>query len=194
MAEAAAQPRYTVAEYLALEEAAEDKSEFLAGEIFAMADATYEHNAIVSRTFIELGRRLADRECEPLGSDQRIYTPATGLYTYADLLVVCGPKFADERQMEITNPRVIIEVLSTSTEAYDRGRKFDHYRTFESLTEYVLMAQDRPSIEVRQRTAREQWQMRFYTGLESILQLETLSLEIPLATIYRGVLSASRVN
>ena len=135
-------------EYLALERKSETKHELINGVIVAMAGASYEHNTTAANLLVALGMRLRGRPCRPLGSDQRIHIPATGLYTYPDVSVVCGkPEFHSKDRDTLLNPRVIIEVLSDSTEAYDRGAKFAHYRGIPSLAEYALAAQDEPMIE-----------------------------------------------
>lgn len=153
-----------------------------------MAGASFAHVAIATKVLAELSQRLAGSGCQPLGSDMRIYTPSTGLFTYPDATVVCGdPQFFNERQLELVNPRVIVEVLSPSTEGYDRGRKFDHYRSLASLAEYVLIAQDRPFVEVRRRAEGDIWKMHFYTGLEGALRIECLGVELPLAVLYKGI-------
>ena len=148
-------PRLTPEEYLEIEDAAEFKSEFYHGEMFAMAGATYNHNLIAGNVLRHLGNQLLGRPCSTCGSDMRIHVPRTGLYTYADALVICGePRFLDRKQMTLLTPTVIVEVLSASTEAYDRGRKFDHYQSIESLREYLLVASDRMSASLYRRQSQ----------------------------------------
>ncbi len=130
-------------EYLALERQAETKSEYYAGEVFAMAGASRRHVKIMVNTVVSLAAQLKERSCEVFTSDMRVKVSATGLYTYPDVAVVCGkPRFDDDQEDILLNPTVIIEVLSKSTEAYDRGEKFALYRALESMTDYLLIAQD----------------------------------------------------
>ena len=149
---------YTPEEYLALERKAEYKSEYINGQIFAMSGASRdhglitrasrEHNLIAGNLFGELRARLRGRPCEAYVSDMRVKVHPTGLYTYPDVVITCGEPIFEDRQLDtLTNPTVIIEVLSRSTEAYDRGEKFAHYRRLESLTDYVLVAQDKVRVE-----------------------------------------------
>jgi Uma2 family endonuclease len=134
--------RITPQEYLALERKAEIKSEYFDGEMFAMSGATREHTKIVVNLITELNNQFADRPCEVYALDLRTKVSPTGLYTYPDIAAICGePEFEDAHMDTLTNPQLIIEVLSDSTESYDRGRKFAHYRTIDSLLEYVLVSQ-----------------------------------------------------
>src|SRR5262249_3429521 len=135
-------------EYLALERKAEIKSEYLDGEMFAMSGVTLEHSSIVVNLITELNNQFIDRPCQVHGPDLRVKVSSTGLYTYPDLVAFCEkPLFEDEHFDTLLNPQVIIEVLSNSTEAYDRGKKFAHYRTVRSLQEYVLVSQTECRIE-----------------------------------------------
>ena len=130
--------------YLTLEESAPEKNEYVDGEIFAMTCASEPHNLIVVNTVRELGNQLKKRPCKVYASDMRVKVSPTGLFTYPDVVVVCGQaQFDDSHRDTLLNPTLIVEVLSESTEAYDRGRKFEHYRKLESLAEYVLIAQHR---------------------------------------------------
>src|SRR5215475_2147969 len=140
--------RITPKEYLELERKAEIKSEYLDGEMFAMSGVTLEHSSIVVNLITELNNQFIDRPCQVHGPDLRVKVSPTGLYTYPDLVAFCEkPLFEDEHFDTLLNPQVIIEVLSNSTEAYDRGKKFAHYRTVESLREYVLVSQTEYRIE-----------------------------------------------
>lgn len=137
-----------LAEYLEFEERSDQKSEYFDGHVFAMAGGTPEHNLVGTNLIRELGNQLEEKPCRVFGSDQRIRIPATGLDTYPDISVICGElERDDEDPRALRNPVVIIEVLSESTEAYDRGDKFAHYQTLASLQEYILVASDRPRIE-----------------------------------------------
>lgn len=148
----------TVDEYLELEASADTKSEYFDGEVFTMAGGTPEHNLIAANLIRELGNQLEERPCRVYTSDQRVKIPDTGLYTYPDVTVVCGePQFEGRDRRALLNPTVIVEVLSETTEADDRGDKFAHYRRLTSLREYVLVASDRRRIErfTRQEGAAE---------------------------------------
>jgi Uma2 family endonuclease len=179
---------YTPAEYLALERASETKHEYFRGEIFARAGAKFAHNRIGFNLIGVFHSLFKDRPCVALSSDMRVKCP-TGLYTYPDVSVVCGtPELEDDGQDTLLNPQVIIEVLSPSTEAYDRGKKFEHYRTLSSLREYVLIAQDHASVErfVRPQDAGP-WTWTVQNDLQDMLELATVDCRIFLADIYQGV-------
>ncbi len=182
-------PRLTEAEYLTLERAAVDvKSEFYDGEVFAMSGGTRWHSCIATNMAIELGRKLENRHCRPYNCDLRVKIEASGLYTYPDLSVVCGePKFVDERLDTLTNPTLIVEVLSESTESYDRGRKFEHYRRIPSLREYLLISQEEPRIEQFFRRETNEWVLRDAIGLDTTLALPSLEISISLAAVFADV-------
>lgn len=134
----------TPAEYLAIDRKAEFKSEYFAGEMFAMSGASFKHNQVVANLIAETAARLKGGPCQIVPSDLRLSVSPTGLYTYPDAMVVCGePEFIDDHFDTLINPTVIFEVLSDSTESYDRGAKFRHYRSLDSLQAYVLISQDR---------------------------------------------------
>lgn len=176
-------------EYLAIERVADYKSEFVNGEMFAMAGGLEPHNLVASNVNRELGNALKSLPCRVYTSDMRVKIPATGLYTYPDVTVVCGsPEFADDRRDVIVNPVVLVEVLSDSTEAYDRGGKFEHYQRLESLREYLLVAQDRPRIErfFRQQPGDE-WSYALVSGLDAVLHLASLDCDLRLEEVYDKV-------
>ena len=178
---------FTPEEYLALEREAETKSEYINGEIYAMAGASREHNLISSNLARELGNQLRERPCETYISDMRVRVRPTGLYTYPDVVVACGrPRFDDAHVDVLLNPAVIFEVLSDSTEAYDRGAKFAHYRYLESLQEYVLIAQDRMQVDHYARMGN-QWLLTAYSKPEETLDLPAIECAIPLEEIYARV-------
>lgn len=175
----------TPEEYLAWERKQETKHEYWAGEVYAMAGASERHNLISANVVAGLHTQPRGRGCRVYPSDLRIRVPATGLYTYADVTVVCGrPQFDDSEQDTLLNPTLIVEVLSKSTESYDRGTKFQNYRSLESLTDYLLIAQDRPQIEHYARQANEQWLLSEVRGLERVLELPTLGCALSLADVY----------
>src|SRR5258707_2381932 len=141
-------PRLTEAEYLELEAAAEFKSEFFEGEMFAMAGGTPQHSLIATNLAAEFRDQLKTRPCVPYNADLRIKIEASGLCTYPDLSVICGPlQFAEGTDDTVVNPALLVEVLSDSTEGYDRGKKFEHYRQILTLQEYLLVGQKEPRIE-----------------------------------------------
>ena len=150
----------TEEDYLALERAASSRSEFLDGEMFAMAGGSPMHSLIAANVIRELGNHLRSGPCRPFTSDLRLKVEATGLYTYPDVSVACPARFLDERQDTLVNPSVIFEVLSTITEAYDRGAKFASYRSIPSLQDYVLLSQERALIEHFHRQEDGSWVLR----------------------------------
>ena len=177
-------------EYLALEEGAEVKSEYFDGESFAMAGAEPEHNLIAANVLRELGNQLEQNQspCEAYPSDQRVKVPATGLYTYPDLTVVCGePEYEPTRPRTLLNPMLIVEVLSESTEAYDRGDKFAHYQTLASLREYVLVASDRPRIECYTRQEGGGWSYEECRDPHGSLALTSIGCVLSLSRVYRKI-------
>jgi Uma2 family endonuclease len=181
-------PRFTPEIYLALERLADHKSEYLNGEIFAMAGASEPHNLIVTNVVSELRTQLKGRACKVYPSDMRVKVGETGLYTYPDVVALCGrAEFEDNERDTLVNPAVIIEVLSPSTEAYDRGKKFEHYRRLRSLAEYVLISQERHRIEYYQRQANDQWLLTEINGLESRLHLSAIDCDLALAEVYDKV-------
>jgi Uma2 family endonuclease len=150
----------TYADYLAFEAASETKHEYLQGEVFDRAGGTIAHGALAMAVITALSIALRDRPCRVLSSDVRVRSKATGLTTYADVTVVCQRiEVDDDDPNSVLNPRLIVEVLSESTEGYDRGAKAAHYRRIASLREYVLVAQDEPRIEVYRRNERGNWEL-----------------------------------
>lgn len=174
-------------EYLAIERAAEFRSEYYDGRMYAMAGASRPHVLIVLNLGAELRLALKNRRCEVYTIDLRLrVSPKT--FTYPDLMVVCGgPLFADGRKDTVTNPVLIIEVLSKSTEAHDRGLKFAQYRGIESLQEYVLVSQTEPRVERFRRQANNQWILNESIGTDAVLSLESVDCQIPLKEIYDKV-------
>lgn len=180
--------RYTPQEYLELERTADFRSEYLDGEIFAMAGASHAHSLVATNLARHLGNRLEGRPCEVHGSDLRVRVDATGLYPYPDVSVVCGgPEFLDRRRDVLLNPTVIVEVLSRSTEPYGRGKKFRHYRQMRSLRTYVLVAQGEMLIEWYTRGRDGTWTLGEASGPGGVLRLEALGVEVPLPEIYAKV-------
>ena len=185
---AALKTKLTAREYLAIESRAELRSEFFNCEMFAMAGASPRHNFIRENLSVELGMRLKGGPCRALSADQRVLVDRTGLYTYPDLLIVCGPLELDpENSHTITNPTAIVEVLSPSTEKYDRGAKFRNYQQIPSLKEYVLVAQDEAVIDRYVRLPDGSWGLISFVGLEATLAFTTVPVQIPLVDIYAGI-------
>lgn len=181
-------PTLTPAEYLARERAAAFKSEYYRGETFAMAGARYPHNRVVANLGGLLFAAFRDTPCETLFSDMKVKVTPTGLYTYPDLIVVCGgPEFEDENQDVLLNPKVIFEVLSESTEAYDRGAKFTQYKRVDSLQEYVLVDPDQVLIERHVRRPDGWLAVPELTDPAGLFTLESVPVSLPVAEVYRGV-------
>lgn len=175
----------TPAEYLALEEAASSKHEYYRGEIFDMAGGSIRHNEISGNIYFRLRSALQHGRCRPYNSDQRVKSQGPGLYTYADTFVVCGELKTDELNAEtITNPSVIFEVLSPSTESYDRGQKFEFYQQIDSLRDYVLVSQVEPKITHFIRADDGSWRYELISGLEMSLVLKSIECTLRLADIY----------
>lgn len=186
----AAAPRRQISrqEYLTLERQGTGKHEYIDGEIVAMVGASFRHNLIQTRMLAALYTRLRGGPCEALPSDLRVAIPALGIYTYPDITVVCGePRLEDNEHDTLLNPSLIAEILSPSTEGYDRGLKFQRYRLIPTLQEYVLIAQERPTIEHYQRTSDERWILSTYTTLNAALPLRAGDCALALSDIYAGI-------
>lgn len=184
----ATKKRYTPEEYLALEREAPFKSEYHAGEIFAMAGASPAHNIIVANLLRELGNQLKGSPCIPFASDLRVKIERTGLYTYPDVTILCGEaRFDDERRDTLLNPTVIVEVLSESTKNYDRGVKFAHYRSLASLKDYLIIDQETPHAELHRPQPDGTWTIRDFDGLEMVVTLASINCEVKLAEIYEKI-------
>ena len=180
--------RFSLEEYLSRERVAEYKSEFYQGEIFAMTGGSPTHNDIGVNLVSSLKNRLRGSRCRPSASDQRIRIPANGLCTYPDASVVCGDREFDDIDTDaITNPVVIFEVLSKSTERYDRGKKFDLYRELESLQEYVLVSQTEAQVERFVRQDDGDWLLSVLKGPAAILNFASLDVSLTLSEIYEDI-------
>ena len=175
-------------EYLTIERQSEYRSEYFQGEMFAMAGASEAHNLISGNLFVALKLALAGKSCRTYTSDMRVRITATGLYTYPDLVVVCGERVFDDAENDtLLNPTLIIEVLSRTTEAYDRGRKFDHYASIPTLQEYVLVAQDQPAVQQYQRLPDGSWRYLSHSGGDASINLAAVSVSLSLADIYDDI-------
>jgi Uma2 family endonuclease len=180
--------RFTTEEYLAIERAAQYKSEYIDGEIVAMVGASEPHNLIVTNTVGELSVQLRGRRSRVYASDMRVDVRESGLYAYPDVVAVCGePILPDDEQDNLRNPAVIIEVLSKSTEGYDRGIKFMKYRRIESLLEYVLVAQDKTHVEHYARQPNGGWLLSEWMTLGEEIHLSSIDCHLKLSAIYDKV-------
>jgi len=181
-------PYLTPEQYLEIERKAETKSEYLRGAMYAMAGGSLTHSRIQNNLSREAGNALKQQPCGIFGPDLKLLVSSTGLYTYPDAMILRGPpQFADNRNDTVTNPIAIFEVLSPSTEAYDRGGKFSHYRKLESLQEYILISQSEPRIERFRRLPDNRWILSESTGLEATIELESVPCRLALTEIYDKV-------
>lgn len=184
------QTRITAEEYLTLERAAPDhpKHEFLNGEMPTMPGASPRHVLVTTNVVGELGAALKDRPCLVFSADLRLRVSPTGLYTYPDVMVICGPlETTDDRKDTVTNPVLIVEVLSPSTEDWDRGGKFAHYRTLPSLRDYLLVAQNPTHVELFSRPADGRWILWESDDPAAEIALDSLGLKLPVASLYAKV-------
>jgi Uma2 family endonuclease len=180
--------RITPAEYLELERRAEIKSEYLDGEMFAMSGFTLKHSAIVVNLITELNNQFVDRPCQVHGPDLRVKVSATGSYTYPDVVAFCAePQFEDKQFDTLLNPQLIIEVLSDSTEAYDRGKKFAHYRNIPSLQEFISVSQTEFRIERFARREDGTWDYSECTDPAGSVELTSVDCRLFLQRVYRNV-------
>ena len=187
MASTAAQTYLTPEEYLTWERKSDTKHEYLGGEIIAMSGASRAHSLIVTNISGELYIQLKGSTCEVHTNDMRVRTHPEISYFYPDIVVVCGePHFEDNIFDTLLNPVVLVEVLSPSTERYDRGEKFDYYQQLTSLREYVLVSQDEVRVELHHRQGTV-WQPNEFRSLNDMLVLTSIECELPLADIYRRV-------
>jgi len=180
--------KLTPIEYLAIEEKAEFKSEFFNGEMFAMSGASPWHCVVKDNLVLEIGNQLRGGPCFTMSSDMRLNVHPSGLYTYPDLLIVCGPmKFDPLNANTIMNPTIVVEVLSPSTMHYDRGAKLRKYQKLDSVKEIVLVSQDLPLVEVYARQPNGQWVYLTFDDVEGSFTLDSVQVSVPLVDIYRNV-------
>ena len=179
-------PVFTPEEYLDLERSSEIRHEYLDGFVYAMAGESPAHSTICFNLAVTVGTQVKDTPCRGFSPNMKVHAGKSGLYAYPDLMIVCGePILYDERGDVIANPTVIFEVLSPSTEAYDRGEKFLRYRTeIETLQDYVLVVQDRPLIEHFSRQTDGAWLQSEINGLAGVLALPSIDCRIALADVY----------
>ena len=178
----------TPAEYLAWERQQETRHEYVNGEVFAMTGASREHNLLCMNLGAALHAQLRGKPCEVYANDMRVKVEETGIYTYPDIVAVCGePRFEDDCVDTLLNPVLIVEVLSESTERYDRGAKFAHYRGRASFQEYLLVAQTELRVERYRRQDGGRWLFVEYRDPEDQVELESLGCRLRLADIYERV-------
>lgn len=178
----------TPEEYLEQERKAETRSEYFQGEVFAMAGASRRHGLIVTNLIRDLSEKLRKRDCNVYSTDLRLAVNPAGLYTYPDVLVVCGgEEVLDQHDDTLLNPTLLIEVLSESTKDYDRGQKFESYRKLSSLREYLTVAQDKIHIEQWTRQPDNGWILREYSDAAEIIELPSIDVDLQLADIYEKI-------
>jgi Uma2 family endonuclease len=180
--------KYSVEEYLQMEEKAVEKHEYYQGEIFAMSGSKVPHNIITGNVFGNLLFKLKGKSCQPFNSDQRIHVEKNTLFTYPDVSVVCGEIHTlNSDDWNVTNPTVIIEVLSPSTKNYDRGDKFKLYRDIPSLKEYVLIDSESISVEAFYINDQDHWELIEHTNISETLLLSSIQTELALKDIYERI-------
>lgn len=179
---------YTPEEYLSMEENAEYRSEYYDGEIFAMAGASLNHNTIAGNIFSVLNTRFRKKPCRAFINDMRLLISSHELYTYPDIMVICGTmEFIEGRDDTVTNPQLIIEVLSESTKNYDRGEKFEFYRSLSSLKEYILIDQYKIHVEQFWKNEDGLWVLREYNERGETLNFTSVEIPIDVDIIYNKV-------
>lgn len=177
----------TSEEYLDIERKAEFKSELINGEMYALAGVTRKHNRIALNLATFLNNFLSDSQCRVYFADLRVQVSKTGMFTYPDLVLTCGNEImADKQKDTLLNPKCILEVLSDSTEKYDRGEKFSHYQNLESLDEYILVSQNQPRVESFLRQKDNKWLYQKVEGLENELFINVIEAKIKLDEIYQN--------
>ncbi|MCO5239898.1 MAG: Uma2 family endonuclease [Chitinophagaceae bacterium] len=180
--------KFTIEEYLAMEEAATEKHEYYKGEIFAMSGPKMPHNIIFRNLFVGLANKLNGKRCQPFGSDMRVHIEANTLFTYPDISIICGePETLNNDNWNVVNPAVIIEILSPSTKNYDRGEKFKLYRDIPTLKEYILVDSENIHIEIFRLNQSNHWELEEYSSSEETLYIRTINENISIADIYNGV-------
>jgi len=180
--------QYTVEEYLAVERSSDIKHEYYRGEIFAMSGASLPHNRIQMNFTRKAGNFLEGKGCDVFGSDLRVHIPTNGLYTYPDAVIVCGePELADKEMDALLNPAVIVEVLSKSTQSYDRGDKFNLYRAISSLKEYILVASENFGVEHFTKQENNAWLLKELSQPGDTLHISTVDFSLPLSELYAGI-------
>ncbi|MFK7922245.1 MAG: Uma2 family endonuclease [Bacteroidia bacterium] len=177
--------KLSVEEYLKMEQESEVRHEFHDGEVFAMAGGTYNHSVIGANALALIHGACAEKSCITFNGDMKVEIKASNKYLYPEVSVVCGPvDISEQTSHAITNPVLIAEVLSESTEGYDRGAKFRYYQQLASFREYLLIDQASPVVTVYYLNDKDVWEMRSYMGLEANFPLHSLDIEISLKALY----------
>ena len=180
--------KFSIEEYLEMENVSPEKREYYRGEIFAMSGAKVRHNTIARNLLVSLGSKLKGKKCQPFGSDQRIHIPSNTLFTYPDISIICGEILTlNNDEWNVLNPIVIIEVLSPSTKNYDRGEKFKLYRDISTLKEYILVDSDSIHIEVFRLNEKNHWELEEYNLISDQVQVRAIGETILLSEIYDGI-------
>ena len=179
--------KLTIEEYLQFEKASTEKHEYFKGEIFAMSGASNRHNWLFKNLFGNLAQQLKGNPCQPFGPDMRMHIPENTLFTYPDISIYCGDPASTNFDMDtVINPIIIVEILSRSTEQYDRGNKFRFYRDIPTLKEYILIDSESIDVEAFRLNLEDRWELQEYRFLTEVLSIPTLQLTIPLSEIYEG--------
>ncbi|MCW3062263.1 MAG: hypothetical protein JWQ02_4084 [Capsulimonas sp.] len=179
---------YNPEEYLTMERQAEFRSEYISGEIFAMSGASLQHTDITLNVGGELRAQLKGKPCRASVSDLRVQVENAAMYTYPDIVVTCGePQFVDAHVDTILNPTLIAEVLSPSTETYDRGEKFLYYRRISTLKQYLLISQKRPLVEIYTRLSDDSWNLTEVSDSTGVVSLDCIGCKLPMSEIYDRV-------
>ena len=180
--------KMSIEEYLQMENAADEKSEYYKDEIFAMSGAKVPHNTIVGNLFANLFNKLKGKKCKPCNSDQRIHIPSNTLFTYPDISIICGEIITlNNDDYNVLNPTVIIEVLSKSTINYDRGEKFKLYRDIATLKEYLLVDSESMHIEIFRMNEKGHWELEEYNSSTDAVIIKAINETVFLSEIYEGV-------
>ncbi len=178
----------SIKEYLNSERQNSNKNEYYKGEVFAMGGTSLPHNIIFKNTFVSLGTRLKNKNCQPFGSDLRIHIPGNSLFTYPDISIICGkPETADDKFDTVTNPSVIIEILSETTRNYGKGGKFTLYREIDTLQEYILIDSESVRVEKFKKNDDQSWQLNEYKNPSDTFRIETINEDFLLHEIYAGL-------
>jgi Uma2 family endonuclease len=187
--------RYTIEEYLEMENAATEKHEYYKGEIFAMSGAKLQHNIITTNVLVALANKLTGKPCRPFGSDMRIHIPKNTLFAYPDISVICGEvESRDNDDMNFLNPTAIIEVLSPSTKNYDRGEKFRLYRDIATLKEYILVDSETIAVEAFHINSSGHWELSEYKDISVLLNIRAIDVHLSVSEIYAGTRLIDQVS
>lgn len=178
----------SISEYLTIERSAAAKHEYFKGEIFAMSGASFRHNKIITNLNRAILPYIGSGDCEMFGSDLRVHIPENSLFTYPDSIIICGePEFLDEHFDTVTNPSVIIQILSPSTKNYDRGTKFTLYRSIPSLKEYILIDSESVCIEIFSQSQLKTWSLEEFKSVDDSFSIKAVSIDIRISRIYSGL-------